>query len=128
MAQQRQTTAIVLIGVSSILIGFVLGYLSGFKYGRNQNKAHIAEVSSPQPLPINPSNPGLDLESAQIIKELNCVCGCKMELAPCTCDERSGAQEIKRFVQVLVQEGVSRPEIINRVTEKYTKAILIKKT
>jgi cytochrome c-type biogenesis protein CcmH/NrfF len=127
MARRRQTTGIVLIGVISILIGFVLGYLSGFKDGRNQNKAHVAEASSPQPLPASLSNPGLDFKSAEIIKELNCVCGCKMELSPCTCDEQRGSQEIRRFVQILVQEGVSRPEIIKRLIEKYTEAILIKK-
>ena len=128
MAQRRQTMAIVLIGVGSVLFGFVLGHLTGFKNGLNLNKGHVAELSSPQPLPANPSNPGLDLKSAEIIKELNCVCGCKMELRPCTCDERRGAQEIRSFVQILVQEGVSRPEIIKRLIEKYTEAILIKRT
>lgn len=128
MAQRRQPIAIVLIGAGSVLIGFVLGHLTGFKYGLNLNKGHVAQLSSPQPLPANPSNPGLDLKSAEIIKELNCVCGCKMELWPCTCDERRGAQEIRSLVQVLVQEGVSRPEIIKRLIEKYTEAILIKRT
>jgi len=128
MAQRRQTIAIVLIGVGSVLFGFVLGHLTGFKNGLNLNKGHVAELSGPQPLPANPSNPGLDLKSAEIIKELNCVCGCKMELWPCTCDERRGAQEIRSFVQALVQEGVSRPEIIKRLIEKYSEAILIKKT
>lgn len=127
MARRRQTTAIVLIGGVSILIGFVLGYLSGFKDGRNQIKARVAEVTSPQPLPASASNPAVDLESAAIIKELNCVCGCKMELSPCTCDEQRGSQEIRGFVHVLVQEGVSKPEIIKRLIEKYTEAILIKK-
>jgi len=128
MAQRRQIIAIVLIGAISILIGLVLAYQKGFKYGVNLNRGQVASTSSPLPLATNPSNPTRDLKSGEIIKELNCVCGCKMELAPCTCNERRGAQEIRRFVQVLVQEGVSRPEIINRLIEKYTEAILIKMT
>jgi len=118
----------VLIGVSSIFIGLVLGYLMGVNYGLNLNHGHVAEVSSPQTLPANLSNAGLDLKSAEIIKELNCVCGCNMELQPCTCNEPRGSQEIRRFVLMLVQQGLSRPDIIKRLTEKYSEAILIKKT
>jgi len=128
MTQRKQTTIMILIGVSSILIGLVSGYLMGFKSGLNMNKGHVAELSSPQTMLANPSSQALDLKFAEIVKELNCVCGCKMELAPCTCNERRGAQEIKSFAQVLVQEGVSRPEIINLLIEKYTEAILIKRT
>jgi cytochrome c-type biogenesis protein CcmH/NrfF len=128
MAQHRQTTALVLTGAISILIGFVPGYLTGLKYGLNSNRAHAAGVSSYQPLPANASNPTLAVNVEEIIKELNCVCGCKMELAPCTCDERRGAQEIRRSVQTLVQQGVSRPEIIKGLMEKYGEAILIKRT
>lgn len=128
MAQRKQTTTMVLIGVSSILIGLVLGYLMGFKSGLNLNKEDVAELSSPQTLPANLTNAGLDLKSAKIIKELNCVCGCNMELLPCTCNEQRGSQEIRGFVQMLVQQGLSGPEIIKRLTEKYREAILIKKT
>ena len=127
MAQRRQTMAIVLIGAGSIFFGFVLGHLTGFKNGLNLNKGQVAELSSPQPLPANPSNPGLDLKSAEIIKELNCVCGCKMELWPCTCDEQRGAQEIKAFVQMLVQQGISKPAITQRLVDKYGEGILIKR-
>ncbi len=128
MAQQRQTMTIVLTGAIMILIGLALGYLAGFKYGVNLNRESVAGVSSPQPLSANPSNPALDLMTAEIIKELNCVCGCKMELSPCTCDEKRGAQEIRSFFRTLVQQQVTRPEMIKRLTEKYGAAILIKKT
>lgn len=128
MAQRKQTTAIVLIGAVSILIGFVLGYLSGLKDGRNEKKVRVAEVSSSQSLPADLSNPGLDLKSAEIIKELNCVCGCKMELSPCTCDEQRGSQEIRRFVQTMVQQGASEPDIIKSLIGKYGENILIKRT
>lgn len=127
MALRKQTITILLVSLGTVLFGFVLGHLAGFKNGLNLNKGHVAELSSPQPPPVNPSNPGIDLKAAEIIKELNCVCGCKMELRPCTCDEQRGSQEIKRFVLVLVQEGISKPEIIKRLIEKYTEAILIKK-
>ena len=128
MAQQRKTIAIVLIGAILILIGLLLAYQKGFKYGVNLYREQVASASSPQPLPANPSDPSLDLRSVEIIKELNCVCGCKMELAPCTCNERRGAQEIRRFVQTMVQQGVSGPVIIKGLIEKYGEAILIKKT
>jgi hypothetical protein len=49
--------------------------------------------------------PSGDLKSAEIIKELNCVCGCKMELQPCTCDEQT---------------------ITQRLVDKYGEGILIK--
>lgn len=128
MAQRKQIAVIVLVGACAILIGFVLGDLTGFKYGKGQNKAYVAEVSSPLSLPVNPSSPAFDLSSIEIMKELNCVCGCDMELQPCTCDKQRGSQEIRRFVQTLVQQGLPRPEIIKRLTEKYGEAILIKQT
>lgn len=115
----------VMIGVSSILVGLVAGYLMGFRSGLNMNKG---QPSSLQTLSANPSSPALDLVFTEIVKELNCVCGCKMELQPCTCDEPKGSQEIRRFVLMLVQQGLSRPEIIKSLEEKYDKGILIKKT
>jgi hypothetical protein len=119
---------LLLTGAISILIGFVPGYLTGLKYGLNTSREHTAHLASSQPAPANPANTGLDLQSAEIIKELNCVCGCKMELKPCTCDEKRGSQEIKTFVQALVLQQVARPEIISRLKEKYGDAVLIKKT
>lgn len=125
MAQRKHTTIMVLIGVSSVLIGLVAGYLMGFKSGLNTNKGQPASL---QALSANPSNPALDLMFAEIVKELNCICGCKMELQPCTCDEPKGSQEIRRFVLMLVQQGLPKPDIIRRLEEKYDKGILIKKT
>ena len=121
MAQRKQTTIMVLIGVSSILIGLVAGYLLGFRSGLNMNKG---QPSSLQTMSANPSNPALDLMFAEIVKELNCVCGCKMELLPCTCDEQKGSQEIRGFVRMLVQQGLSRPEIIERLGEKYNEVLI----
>jgi hypothetical protein len=128
VAQRKQIAVIVLVGACAILIGFVLGDLTGFKYGKNQNKAYVPEVSSPPSLPANSISPVFDLSSIEIMKELNCVCGCNMELQPCTCDKPRGSQEIRAFVQTLVQQGLSRPEITTRLTEKYGEAILIKQT
>ncbi len=66
-------------------------------------------------------------KAIEIVKELNCICGCKMELLPCTCDELKGSKEIKAFVQALVGEGLSRSEALGRLVEKYGQDILIKK-
>ena len=128
MAQRKQTGTMVLIGVTSVLIGLVSGYLMGFRSGLNMNKGQMADFSPLQTLSASPSSPALDLIFAGIVDELNCVCGCKMELRPCTCDEQKGSKEIRGFVQQLVQQGLPRPEIIKRLSEKYTEAILIKKT
>lgn len=125
MAQRKQTAIMAMIGVSSVLIGLVAGYLMGFKSGLNMNKG---QPSSAQALSANPSNPAQDLMFAKIVKELNCICGCKMELQPCTCDEPKGSQEIRRFVLMLVQQGLPKPDIVKRLEEKYDKSILIKKT
>ena len=128
MAQRKQIAVIVLVSACTILIGFVLGDLMGSKNGKDRDKAYAAEVSSPLSLPAYLSSPALDLSSIEIIKELNCVCGCNLELQACTCDKQRGAQEIRGFVQTLVQQGLSRAEITTRLTEKYGEAILIKQT
>ncbi len=128
MVQRNQTGTVVLIGLTSVLMGLVLGYLMGFKSGLNVNEERVADFPAPQTLTASPSNPALDLMFAEIVDELNCVCGCKMELRPCTCDEQKGSKEIRGFVQQLVRQGLPRPEIIKRLSEKYTEAILIKRT
>ncbi len=125
--KRRQTIAIVSIGLSCILFGLVFGYLNGFRYGLNLNKGRASEVPSSESPLENPSNPSLDLRLAEIVKELNCVCGCKMELSPCTCDERSGSKEIRKYVRTLVELGLSRSEMVKRLTEKYGEGILIKR-
>ncbi len=70
----------------------------------------------------------LGLNAIEIVKELNCVCGCKMELLPCTCDELKGSREIKKFVKALIDEGLSKRDAIGRLVEKYGQDILIKKS
>lgn len=62
----------------------------------------------------------------EVVKELNCMCGCKMELLPCNCDGPGGSKEIKGFVQTLVEEGLSKSEVMERVIGKYSPAVLIK--
>jgi cytochrome c-type biogenesis protein CcmH/NrfF len=128
MVQRKQTALLVLIGLTSALLGLVLGYLMGFRSGLNMTREQTADLSAPQILSASPSSQALDVMFAEIVDELNCVCGCKMELRPCTCNDQKGSKEIRGFVQKLVHEGLPRPEIIKRLTEKYTEAILIKKT
>lgn len=108
MAQRKQIAVIVLVGACAILIGFVLGDLTGFKYGKGQNKAYVAEVSSPLSLPVNPSSPAFDLSSIEIMKELNCVCGCDMELQPCTCDKQRGVARNKKVCSNARSTGPSQ--------------------
>jgi len=39
-----------------------------------------------------------------------------------------GSREIKQFVQGLVNDGLSKPKVIESVVEKYSQDILIKKS
>jgi cytochrome c-type biogenesis protein CcmH/NrfF len=82
----------------------------------------------PQQFQSQPSRIELSSGAIEIVKELNCVCSCKMELLPCTCDELKGSKEIKAFVQALVGEGLSRSEALGRLVEKYGQGILIAKS
>ncbi len=51
-----------------------------------------------------------------------------MELLPCTCEEPRGSKEIKMFVQELVNQGLSKSEVIERVVKKYSEDILKKES
>lgn len=127
MAQKRKNySTIFIIGVS-LLIGFLGGYITGFKYG-------IKSSSESQPLEVPPlfesslSGVKLNPEAIEIVRELNCICGkCQMELLTCTCEELNGSRELKIFVQKLVDDGLSKSEAIAHLVERYGQGILIKK-
>lgn len=127
MPQRKRTFSIVLIVIFSLLIGFLGGYIAGFRYGIKFNRESFVQAT-PQQFQRQPSRVDIDSITTEIVKELNCICGCKMELLPCTCEEPRGSKEIKQFVQRLVNQGLSKPKVIERVVEKYSQDILIKKS
>ncbi|MFQ6082061.1 MAG: CYCXC family (seleno)protein [Candidatus Aminicenantia bacterium] len=70
----------------------------------------------------------LTAEALEIIKELNCACGsCGKKLVDCTCKIFRGADEMKRFIQSRVDEGLTKSIILDKVVERYGQAVLIKK-
>lgn len=127
MAQKNKNFATLSIIVASLLIGLLVGYIAGFRYGMRSNRQDPLPAM-PQQFQSQPSRIELGSGAIEIVKELNCICSCKMELLPCTCDELKGSKEIKAFVQTLVGEGLSRSEALGRLVEKYGQSVLIAKS
>jgi len=126
-AHKKKNFSTFLIVCVSLVIGFLAGYLAGFRYGIKQPRENFMPAM-PQQFPTQASRIDLGSEAIKIVEELNCICGCKMELLPCTCDEPRGSREIKQFVQRMVNQGLSKPKVIERVVEIYSQDILIKKS
>jgi len=124
--QKKRYSSTVLIVVASLLIGFLGGYLTGFRYGIKMTRESISSSMSQQ-FQGQPARKNISSRAIEIVRELNCICGCKMELLPCTCEEARGSKEIKQFVQKMVDEGLSKSEGIGQLVERYGRAILIKK-
>lgn len=127
IAQKKKNFTTLSIIVASLLIGFLVGYIVGYRYGMGLNRQDSLPAM-PQQFQSQPSRIELGSGAIDIVKELNCICSCKMELLPCTCDELKGSKEIKAFVQTLVGEGLSRSEALGRLVEKYGQNILIAKS
>jgi hypothetical protein len=123
MAQKKKNFTALSIIVASILIGLLVGYIAGFRYGMRLNRQDSLPAM-PQQFQSQPSRIDLSSRVIEIVKELNCICSCKMELLPCTCDDLKGSKEIKAFVQTLVDEGLSRSEALGRLVEKYGQSVL----
>lgn len=127
MAQKKKNFTTLSIIIASLLIGLLVGYIAGYRYGMRPNRQDSLPAM-PQQFQSQPSILELSSGAIEIVKELNCICSCKMELLPCACDELKGSKEIKAFVQALVGEGLSRSEALGRLVEKYGQNILIAKS
>ncbi len=115
--QRKKGYSVYVVAVVCLVVGLCIGYVAGFNHRAGFNQG-----------PAAPSlNPALDVKATEIISELNCVCGCKMVLSTCTCEEVKGSKEIKLFVRDLVNMGSAKAEIVDRLKEKYGPGILIKK-
>lgn len=126
MSQRNKYSMALTIGVS-LFIGFLIGYIAGFRYGTGLNRQDLSRIPPPS-LQMEPLTLHLSAQAEEIIRELNCVCGCKMELSPCVCEDVRGSKEIKQFVQELINRGLSKSKVIEQAVEKYSKDILIKKS
>ena len=123
MAQKKKNFTTLSVILASLLIGFLVGYIAGFRYGMRLDRQDSLPAM-PQQFQSQPSRIDLSSRVIEIVKELNCICSCKMELLPCTCDDLKGSKEIKAFVQTLVGEGLSRSEALGRLVEKYGQSVL----
>ena len=56
-----------------------------------------------------------------ILAELNCICGCSMNLSKCGCKE---AGESKGYIRELVEAGDTKSIILDKIVERYGLAIL----
>lgn len=114
----------VFIGVAFLVVGFIIGYIVGFNSGKKYTReSSLKEFSSEFQNP--PSAKNIDPKVEEIARELNCVCGCGLELLPCECDTPNGAKEITGFIQDLVDKGLSKSQVIERAVDKYTPQVLI---
>ncbi len=61
------------------------------------------------------------VEVREVAANFNCPCGkCGVaRLDICTCDIPRGAVEAKSYIQILLNEGLSREEVIRKVEERY---------
>jgi cytochrome c-type biogenesis protein CcmH/NrfF len=112
---------------ASLLIGFCGGYLIGVK-DQTPSSRRIPMAGMSQGSLSQPASLTLDSKSAEIAKRLNCVCGCKMELMTCTCEDARGSKEIKLFVQDRVRQDLPESKIVNQLIDKYGEGILIKRS
>jgi cytochrome c-type biogenesis protein CcmH/NrfF len=139
MKSQRTSATIYLVAAASLLIGFCAGYLAGLKDPTPSSRRLPNPALSPVNSSMSPANAAmsagsqaqsasltLDAKSVEIAKQLFCVCGCKMELLTCTCEDARGSKEIKLFVQDRVRQDVPESKILEQLVDKYGQGILIK--
>ena len=124
-ARKKNSPLFVGVAAVSLLIIFGGGYLVGFKDRTRSERLPSSVGMSPGTFG-QPAPPILDSKAMEIVQELNCICGCKMELATCTCEDAKGSKEIKLFVQDLVNQEFPRTETLKRLEEKYGKSVMIK--
>jgi len=62
--------------------------------------------------------------AAQIQAEkFRCVCGCRLSLGECYCSKTPGSGEMKRFLQGLVDKGLTPADIEKGMVEKYGRSV-----
>lgn len=62
-------------------------------------------------------------EAEALFPSLNCLCGtCNDTLAECNCGE---ARSMKGYVDSLVESGISKSEVMDKVVEKYGQEALV---
>ncbi len=127
MNQRGKGTTVFLVAAACLIVGFCVGYVAGLNDPGRSGRSGLS-ASGPPALPAAASSsPALALDAASvgIIDKLNCVCGCKMKLATCTCEDARGSKEIKTAVQDLVNQKLPEADILKKLEEKYGKQVKI---
>jgi|Deesub1362B_J571_1020462.scaffolds.fasta_scaffold00300_34 cytochrome c-type biogenesis protein CcmH/NrfF len=102
-----------------LIMALIIGYFLGKGYRITAPTKNSSKIKTPELI--------LTSKAIDIIKELNCVCGsCTEKLMNCTCKIYRGADEMKQFIQLRVNEGLSKSQILEKIVEKYGKGALIK--
>jgi cytochrome c-type biogenesis protein CcmH/NrfF len=102
-----------------IIVALIIGYFLGKGYKITAPESE-SKVKVPQLV--------LTAKALDIIKELNCACGsCVEALINCSCKISKGADEMKRFIQTKIDEGLTKSQIFEKIVEKYGKAVFINK-
>jgi uncharacterized OB-fold protein len=106
--------AVFIIGVTW-LVFWTLSSPSGFR------KDNIVSES----VTLNPPGPGPNTvwssEVQAIAANFNCPCGsCGItRLDVCTCDTERGAQTVKAYIQSLLDQGLTKYDVVDKVEEIY---------
>lgn len=115
--------AVVLIG----LVAFAVHRMRGAEPPAENAAGAPAPGATPAPgTPITARLPyHLTPEASIVAENYRCVCGCPDRLSVCTCDKPSGSNEMKAFLQGLVNDKKTRAEIDAAMVAKYGPEVLL---
>ena len=106
---------VALIFVSFLLFRDVLGV------GQPQTQSPPSDQQAFPPF-STPSSVAYSEEAEALFPSLNCLCGaCNDTLAECNCGQ---ARSMKGYVDSLVESGISKSEILDKIVEKYGQKVL----
>ena len=128
-----RTTNLAVVAGAVILIGLV-----AFAFHRmraTSGPEEPAQPGSPSGAPGSTPAPGTPItakipyhltpEASIVAENYRCVCGCPDRLSVCTCDKPKGSNEMKAYLQGLVNEKKTRAEIDAAMAAKYGPAVLL---
>ena len=128
-----RTTNLAVVAGAVILIGLVAFALhrmrvtSGPDEPASPGSSSAPPGSTPAPgTPITAKIPyHLTPEASIVAENYRCVCGCPDRLSVCTCDKPKGSNEMKAYLQGLVNGKKTRAEIDSAMAAKYGPAVLL---
>lgn len=106
--------------VALIFVGFLLVRdVIGIGQPQTQSSPSNQQAFPPFSTPLSVA---YSEEAEALFPSLNCLCGtCNDTLAECNC---GGAQSMKGYVDSLVESGLSKSEVLDKMVEKYGQRVL----